>query len=444
MTNTIIRPAVKSDQLFISDLMDHALAPYYDGDHRAHAARILDSHLEGADRFGHFSKEQVMFILEDTGEPVAMVNIVGKRQGTWKISPLIVSPGAQGKGGHGSQLLEYVENHAREHGARQMYATVASENKGALNFFLRKGYTCAGEFESHYKPGVTEVMIYKIFFTDAEAEQFDREHLSVMSFDEGLHGEEVTKLILEQLPQHFECVDQSWVDALFAGYARRATGEVNTKYKLIFVVTDRKGVVHGVAGVTPKKGEPIKIMPCVAKSAPAFAALITDLPQLLREYGRKLYTHLVPGVSETIILQQMGWQLAAVMPAAYHPNLCTQQWGVTLEDIPMRNMRVKSHFLNHIMAGRKPLEVRVGYANLQGIKAGEKIQLASGTKTGVIKVMNVRRYKTFKEMLDVERYDHILPGAASKDAVLDLLQEIYPTEKEKLGVLVFEIEPDKN
>lgn len=441
MSSRQIRRAKKGDFPFVSDLMDMALAPYYGGDHRAHAARIFRTHIEGGeDKFGHFSTQQLMFIMEEGGVPLAMINIVGKRQGTWKISPLIVAAQFQGQSGCGSELLEYAETYAREHGARQMYCTVAEQNRSALAFFRRKGYVTAGRSESHYKSGVTEVMLYKLFYTPEQLDGFDRVNLSVIPFEEK-HREAVAKLIMEsELPQHFNGVDRRWVDALFAGYQRRHTGEVNEKYKLIFVVVDRDGQVIGVAGATPKKGEPIKIMPCVASNPLAFAALITDLPQHMRAYGHKLYAHLVPTVEETIVLQRLGWSLDAMMPAAYHERYCTQQWGNSLKESDMRMMRVKGRFFGEIMARRKTLEVRVGYANIKSIKAGENIELVTGSASGTIRVRAVRTYSSFEAMLMAEQADKIVPGM-ERAAVLSLLRSIYPPERERLGVVVLDIEP---
>lgn len=440
MSARTIRPAVEGDLQFVTELMHNALDQFYDGDHRAHAKRIFMIHIEGGhDRFGHFSEEQRMFILEEGGKPLGMLNIVGKRQGTWKISPLIVVPEAQNTKGCGSELLAFGEHYAQEHGARQMYCTVAEQNRSALTFFLKKGYIRAGRSESHYKPGVTEIMLYKLFFTTEELEQLDRDHISVVPYEEK-YAEAVRQLILTQLPQYFMSVDERWVDALFKGYSRRSSGEVNDKYKLIFVAIDRSGTIVGAAGVTPKKGQPIKIMPCVASTTQALAALIADLPQHLKSYGRKLYVHLVPTVEQTIILQQMGWKIEAIMPGAYHNNHCAQQWGNNLEESYMRTMRVKGRFYREIMGRKKPLEVRVAYDNIRTIKPGEQIALFSGTEKGVIQVKAVRTYKNFTEMLDVEPAEHIVPDQ-NKVQVLALLRDIYPSHKEELGVVVFEIEP---
>ncbi len=441
MSERKIREAARDDFNFVSDIMDAALSPYYDGDHRAHARRIFETHMDGGkDRYGHFSNEQRMFILEEGKTRVGIINVVGKRQGTWKVSPLIIAPAFQGTSGCGSELLTFAEQYAREHGARQMYCTVAEQNRSALSFFRRKGYITAGHSDSHYKPSITEVMLYKLFYQEETLEHFDRINISVVPFEEK-HREGVTRVILDgELPKHFYGVDQSWVDALFNGYERRATGEINQKFKLIFVAVDTSGAILGVAGATPKKGEPIKIMPCVANTSQAFAALIADLPQHLKPYGRKLYIHTVPSVEETIILQRIGWSLDAMMPGAYHDNYCTQQWGNELKEGTMRTMRVKNRFFHDIMTKRKPLEVRVGYPNIKNIRAGEHIQLLTSNASGVIRVRAVRNYATFEAMLAAEDPDKIVPGMNGPQ-VLSLLHDIYPPEKEGLGVIVLDVEP---
>lgn len=61
--NIIVRPARADDFDFVADLMVRALTPFYDGDHRAHARRIFDTHMNGGiDHVGHFSAGQHMFI----------------------------------------------------------------------------------------------------------------------------------------------------------------------------------------------------------------------------------------------------------------------------------------------------------------------------------------------------------------------------------------------
>ena len=271
-----IREAREEDFEFIMELMDVVLKPYYGGDHRAHAERIFSTHISGGkDRIGHFSFEQKMFILTLNSTPAGMIHLVGKRQGTYKISPIIVAPQYQGEYGLGTMLLEFAENYARDNNARQMYCTVAEQNNSALQFFIRKRYLVAGRSDSHYKPNITEVMLYKIFITPDFEEKFDRPNISVLPCEE-FHEPQVRQLLLNILPKHFKGIDSNWVDALFGGYKRRNSRDVNMKYKLIYVAINRKKRVLGVAGATPKKGKPIKIMPLVTTTLPAFVALITS------------------------------------------------------------------------------------------------------------------------------------------------------------------------
>lgn len=150
--NVLIREAREGDFAWVENLMQNALETYYGGDHRTHAKRIFDTHISGGiDRLGFFSFEQRMFIAEVDGERAGMIHVVGKRQSTYKISPLIVAPEFQGSHGLGSRLLSYAESYARGQQARQLYCTVAEQNVVALQFFLRKGFIRAGSSDSHYK-----------------------------------------------------------------------------------------------------------------------------------------------------------------------------------------------------------------------------------------------------------------------------------------------------
>jgi len=253
---------------------------------------------------------------------------------------------------------------------------------------------------------------------------------------------EVRELLLRELPKHFSGIDDAWVDALFKGYTRRNDRDVNKKYKLIFVAVDRSDKVLGIAGATPKKGEPIKLMPLIASTEPAFAALITDLPHHLRPYGRKVYAHVAAGPHETITLQKHGWHLDAALPAAYHEKYVTQQWSIDIdtEDF-MRTIRVKQRFLDYIKAGTKPLEVRVGYDFIKTIEIGERIRFAARDDEQVVVIQDIRTYKSFKDMASVEDLSLVVPGKSSEE-VMKVLREIYPPSRERLGVYVLQVAPE--
>lgn len=436
-----IREAITADSAWVSDLMQDVLEPYYGGDHRAHAKRILDAHLSGRmDLVGFFSFEQRMFIAEVNGVRAGVVHVVGKRQQTYKISPLILSPEFRGKIGLGTTLLKYAEEYARAHGARQIYGTAAEQNIAVIQFLLRNGFVRAGCSESHYKSGIVEIMFYKSLYSVEEIADYEKVRVSVIPF-ESKHKTQVTALLLATLPESFSGIDEKWVTALYNGYERRNIGDINAKYKLIYVAVDTEGNVLGVAGMTPKKGEPIKVMPFIAKNRAAFDALLIDLPHQLMQYGHKLYIHRDPTATEVMSLQRFGWKLDAAMPSAYRPGIITYQWSLEIGATTMREMRVKPRFINLIRSGRKSLEVRVGYDNINRIQVGERIRFVSHESTLDVRVNSIRRYPSIAQLLNKEAWEKIAPDLSSKEAVFQLLKNIYPPERENLGMVALEIVP---
>lgn len=441
-SNVLIRDAETGDFEWVATLMHNALDTYYGGDHYAHAKRIFDAHIDGGhDRVGFFSFEQHMFILEVNGVRSGVVHVVGKRQSTYKISPLIVAPEFQGSHGLGSALINHAESYARNHQARQLYCTVAEKNIAAMQFFLRKGFIKAGSSDSHYKSGMTETMLYKPLYGTSKIMSLDQLHVSVLPLSEintDLKAE-VGRLLLEKLPDSFEGITDEWVNALFGGYERRNTADINAKYKLIFVALDSTGRVIGVAGATPKKGSPIKIMPFIATNIVAFEALLIDIPHQLVPYGHKLYVHINPTADEVVSLQRLGWKLDAALPNAYFPGIVTQQWSLNIGEALMKTLRIKQRFFNLIQSGKKTLEVRVGYDSINRIQAGERLNLVTHTSSQNVRISAIRRYDNFEVMLAKESFRHIAPDVSSQVELLGLLKNIYPAHKEALGVVVLEL-----
>lgn len=105
-----------------------------------------------------------------------------------------------------------------------------------------------------------------------------------------------------------------------------------------------------------------------------------------------------------------------------------------------KTLWIKSKFLKEILAGRKTIEVRVGYRNIQELRPKMELFLNNNFK---VKIKDIRRYQSFKEMLDKENPKKIAPGM-SKNEVLRILQSLYLPFKEKLGVFAIEFYPLKN
>lgn len=105
----------------------------------------------------------------------------------------------------------------------------------------------------------------------------------------------------------------------------------------------------------------------------------------------------------------------------------------------MKTMRIKKRFFDLICLEKKTLEVRVGYDSIKRINAGETVKMVTHTSSCIVRINAVRRYQTFEDMLTKESYERISPDAPSRDSVLALLKNIYAGDKEKLGVIVFDL-----
>lgn len=437
--NVLIRDAKIDDFKWMAVLIHNAIDTYYGEDCSAHAERILDAHINsGHDRIGFFSFEQHLFILEVNGVRAGMVHIVGKRQSTYKISLLIVAPAFRGSHGIGSMLLKHIESYAQSHQARQLYCAITEKNIAAMQFFLRKGFIQAGSSDSYYKDGLMETLLYKPLYKTSSAKSLNQLCVSILPFNEATVDlkMEVRQLLLEKLSDSFDGITDEWVTALFVGCEQQ---DINTKHKLLFVATDGSGQVIGIAGATPKKDSPIKIIPFIATNIVAFEALLIDIPHQLMAYSHKLYVHINPTADEVISLQRLGWKLDAALPNAYGFGIVTQQWSLNIGKPIARTMHIKQRDFDLIQSGEQTLLVRVGYDSINRIQVGERLELVTPTSRQNVRISAIRRYDSFKAMLEKEPFQRIAPNIASQEELLSLLKRIYPPDKEWLGVVVFEL-----
>ncbi|MGA5821937.1 ASCH domain-containing protein [Kitasatospora sp. NPDC094028] len=104
-----------------------------------------------------------------------------------------------------------------------------------------------------------------------------------------------------------------------------------------------------------------------------------------------------------------------------------------------RVIHIRRPYLDLIAGGTKTIEVRVGYPSMRRIRAGQTLVFESGGARCRTQVVEVAEYPTFEALLDAEDMDAIGSEGMSRTELLAACREIYPPEKEQLGVLAIHL-----
>lgn len=101
-------------------------------------------------------------------------------------------------------------------------------------------------------------------------------------------------------------------------------------------------------------------------------------------------------------------------------------------------LRMKRIYFNMIKSQKKNLEARLNYPFLRKAKVGDRIVFFWENEKFVGKIIAIRHYNSFNEMMDGEDVNLLLPGY-SKSKALEEYLKIYPERKvkENKGILVF-------
>lgn len=116
-----------------------------------------------------------------------------------------------------------------------------------------------------------------------------------------------------------------------------------------------------------------------------------------------------------------------------------------------KTLWIREPYLSQILAGRKTVEVRVGYDSIRRLQSGYRLKL---NDRYLVTIRRVSHYADFEEMLAHEDPATIAPGppgppgqgpssasgqALQADELLAALRQLYPAEKEALGAVALEV-----
>ncbi len=103
----------------------------------------------------------------------------------------------------------------------------------------------------------------------------------------------------------------------------------------------------------------------------------------------------------------------------------------------IKTLWIREPYVTQILTGRKTIEVRVNYPNIQRLQPGDRLRL-NNRHLAIIR--RIGSYANFEELLAQEKASAIAPDLSPAE-LLAALRDIYPADKEALGVVALEIAP---
>ena len=103
-----------------------------------------------------------------------------------------------------------------------------------------------------------------------------------------------------------------------------------------------------------------------------------------------------------------------------------------------KTLWIRPEYLEGILAGRKTIEVRVGYPNIVRLRPGDRLLLNGAHPYRLLRIAD---YPDFEALLLAEEAAAIAPDCPP-ERVLEDFRSIYPPEKEALGVYALHICPE--
>lgn len=114
---------------------------------------------------------------------------------------------------------------------------------------------------------------------------------------------------------------------------------------------------------------------------------------------------------------------------------CSEQASSTV------TLRIQQSYLDYIRSGRKSVEGRVSTPQLASLKVNDIIKLECGRDFVNVKVVEVMRFPSFRQMLDSCGLDKCLPGCPSVKAGVAIYHGFpgYEEKARRHGVVAFRV-----
>ena len=105
----------------------------------------------------------------------------------------------------------------------------------------------------------------------------------------------------------------------------------------------------------------------------------------------------------------------------------------------VHGMRIDKRYFDLIASGEKTTEIRVNDASRRRLREGDLLRFTCRDEEVLTRITRIARYVDFDAMFDHEPVSSVNPTASKADQ-LRSIREIYPPEREALGVVAIGIE----
>ncbi|MER5299707.1 ASCH domain-containing protein [Streptomyces lasiicapitis] len=102
-------------------------------------------------------------------------------------------------------------------------------------------------------------------------------------------------------------------------------------------------------------------------------------------------------------------------------------------------LNIRKPYFDLIATGAKTIEIRVGYPKIRRITTGDLLRISCGDSTVTTRVTQINEYDSFDAMLAAEDPTAIGGPDMDHDQLVRAIRDIYPPEKEALGVFALHL-----
>jgi len=108
---------------------------------------------------------------------------------------------------------------------------------------------------------------------------------------------------------------------------------------------------------------------------------------------------------------------------------------------PTLTLTVQPFYLTHLRTGLKTHEGRLARPHYLSLQPGNYVKISAHEDVSIFRVLSVRQYKTFKEMLLAHGVRAFLPGVEDVDEAVEVYRGFpgYAEGEEEVGVVAIEV-----